>query len=390
MLASNIERCVQAAHAFLLGIQNTTTDLIDNDMLEFIKPRFKSKTNATVNASMQSPLPVGWNTFSVITCPPELDTLFNLNDKDACPNKNMKVSENEKELVNSKLNHEKEFKEVIDVYGIGLQNYKYHIDRCFDFFMLVQSDYYLVKNPIISPDGPYAGTYNRLKACYEAEIFSLFGSDDDLTMAGSPLLLNITENTDNYIKAYTQQISTRSQHYAKKLIVYSNREKSFVPVLFILGLLTRKCVYDRYLGLTDGQACVEFPHFGKMLNIELIVDDAGKPDFKSQHLFFVRIMYDDEFQDVGGLSDDESRIPYEKFKEYVGNNTFADWDVRCGLSENKDKPVSQIGSWVMFMGISNLALFAVVLAAFCSIWKGKRRRASSSEEPIVNHEVNTD
>lgn len=140
---------------------------------------------------------------------------------------------------------------MIDVYGIELSNYQYHINRCFDFFMLVQSDYYLIKTPIISPEGKYASTYNRLKACYEAEIFSMFGTDDDLTMAGSPLLLNITENTDNYIKAYNQQINIRSQHYTKKLIVYSNREKSFVPVLFILGLLTRKCAYDKYYDIAN-------------------------------------------------------------------------------------------------------------------------------------------
>ena len=50
-----------------------------------------------------------------------------------------------------------------------------------------------------------------------------------------------------------------------------------------------------------------------MLNIEMIVDDVGKPEIKSQHLFYVRIQYDDYFHNVSGLADPESRIPYDTF-----------------------------------------------------------------------------
>ena len=390
VVASAATRTISAAASLMQGLHSGTdplrTSQNDPRLFPAFKPRIAQSTWPGV--ATDSPLPPGWNSFTVHSTSEKYDRLLNLNSKDVCPNKNQLISKRLREELNSvnPLAVAQELKRVANFYGIDDKKVNLSdVDTCFYFFSLVQSDYYNRNEPHFSPKRPEtADTYNKIKACYEAYVMSLYGEEKDLAMAGSPLSLNITQHFRTHINESDQfhtQDNSISSRIRRKLYLYSVHEKSILPYLTILKLINRTCINNRFKGVAEQTDCVEFPHSGSNLIFELIFDDKNPKGIKSLDSYYIRASYNGKPKNISGLATSQDfRIPYRDFEAFIDKNSILDWLVRCGI-DPPNELIIKTDQWILFLTISIGILIGVVFVVFFYFWK-----ASSNPDQGVDHQ----
>jgi hypothetical protein len=277
-----------------------------------------------------------------------------------------------------------DLKRVADFYGIEDKKVNISdVDTCFYFFSLIQSDYFNKNDPYFSPKREETKkTYNKVKACYEAYVMSLYGEEKDLAMAGSPLSLNITDHFKNFINNSKQEFKSDRNLKSKirrKLYLYSVHEKSILPYLTILKLINRTCINNRFKEVSDQIECVEFPHSGSNLIFELIYDDQNPKGINSWDSYFIRAKYNDKPQNISGLAiSSDFRIPYKSFEAFIQENSILDWLIRCGINPPNEL-IIKTDKWILFLTISICILVGVVLVVFFYFWK-----ASSNPDQLTD------
>ncbi len=374
VMASAATRTISAAASLMQGLHNGSEELRTNHEDSRLVPNFKPRKTQSVLSTSATPLQAGWNSFTIYSTGDKYDRLLNLNSKDVCPNKNQLISKRLREELNAVNSAAEDLKLVADFYGIVDKRVKLNdVDTCFYFFSLIQSDFFNRNEPHFSPvREDTRKTYNKIKACYEAYVMSLYGEEKDLAMAGSPLSLNITHHFSSFINnsdhVFTRDKSMSSRVH-RKLYLYSVHEKSILPYLTILKLINRTCINNRFKGVSEQTDCVEFPHSGSNLIFELVYDDEHPKGIRSVDSYYIRASYNDQPQNLSGLAiGQDYRIPYRAFEAFIQENSILNWLVRCGIDPPNELKIDT-DQWILFLTISIGILVGVVLVVFFYFWK---------------------
>ena len=380
------QRTIEAAFSVVTGMLNNSASIPVPWNSEKVVPRFKGARQYPKSGGA---LPAGWNIFPIKSTSDEYDTLLNLNSKDVCPNKNQILTEKQTKEINT-YNPEKlrtSLTEIFTFYGISLSGHDLtNTTYCFSAYLLISSDYMNRKDAFYRPEGATAGIWTFVKNCYEAHIMTLYGSDTDLQMAGSPLALallgNITKTLNETIEP-GYKVSTDS---TTRLVLVSAQEKSILPLLRILGLINPDCVNRKYKEGTDNggslyMRCVEFPHPGSALVIELhqALDLPEQQSKKNQSKvlnitnysgFYLKVRYNDEYYDIGDKKHPDKLMPFDYFNKTFVSAINLDWKSDCGIESSTLKPTS-VGSWLLLLATTNVIMALAVLGLFAYLWRSR-------------------
>lgn len=380
------QRTIEAAFSVMTGMLNNSASIPVPWDSEKVIPRFKNAQRYTKNGGA---LPAGWNVFPIKSTSDEYDTLLNLNSKDVCPNKNQILTEKQTKEINL-YNPEKLKSTLTDIfsyYGISLAGHDLtNTTYCFSAYLLIYSDYMNRKDAHYRPDGATSRTWTFVKNCYEAHIMTLYGSDSDLLMAGSPLALallgNITKTLNETIDP-GYKVTTES---TTRLVLVSAQEKSILPLLRILGLIQSDCINRKYKGTNDQGStgytrCVEFPHPGSALIIELhrALDFPEQQSKKNQSKvlnitnyggFYLKVRYNDEYYDIGDKKYPDKLMPFDYFNKTFVSAINLDWKSDCGIEWSTVKPTN-VGSWLLLLATTNVIMALAVLGLFAYLWRSR-------------------
>ena len=386
MVASAAPRSIRSGSAVMLGLFNGAPKLETEAEDPILRPKFASDKNPSISKD-PSALHEGWNSYPMFSTAEKFDRLLNLNSKDVCPNKNQLTSKKLKKTLNDAREVSREIKEIAAFYGVKLHGVDpTDIENCFYYFNLIAYHYYTKENPYFAPTGPRNETYLALKSCYEAYIMTLYGNETDLRMAGSPLALNISDHIDNYITPKKGSPTPKVRLY-----MYSVHEKSLIPLLAIMGLISRTCMNNRYLNIDRDNDCVGFPYSGSNLIIEVLLDDEDTRADSDSSKYLVRVKYNDEYMKVGDSEDQKYfSIPLNSFTQLLKEKSIEDWLVRCGINPPNELKI-ETDKWVLFLIISIAVIAVLTSFIFLYFWRSSTNpdKIEESEEEGETGESDT-
>lgn len=384
------QRTIEAAFSIITGMLNNTASITVPWDSSKLVPRFKNgkRFDQTGRA-----LPYGWASIPIKSTTDESDTLLNLNSKDVCPNKNQVLTDKRTREIN--LYNPDKLREhastVFNFYGISLAGHDLtNTTYCFSAFLLMYTDYMNRRDAYFKPDGP---TWAFLKNCYEAHIMTLYGDDNYLRMAGSPLAIALLGNITKLLNDTIEPPPAKPEpEPPTRMLLVSAQEKSILPLLRILKMIDPDCIYKRYKddvrtihGENSDPKCVEFPHPGSAVIFEL---HKKVPDIPAQETlqapkknnrmlnitnyngFYVRVRYNDVYYGLGSESFPDNLMPFEYFNKTLLKEINVNWETDCGIQLSQRKTTS-LGEWFWLLAVTNGVMALVVVGLFAYLWKSK-------------------
>lgn len=374
--SSKKARTISSAGAFMTGLIQDTRPLELDPADPRIQPKFAT-TKPRVRPAFPTPLPPGKNSFSVYSTNSDKDFLMEINSQNVCPNTNLKSSQIEIDALNQKFKYQAELEEVFRELNLNestLYKKESNMFKCFSLFQYLNAEHYN------DTDAKYPGTeektkkvFNNLKYCYEAYVWALFGEDDDLKLAASPMILNITLALRRLQAGVTSKLAS-TVNEEPKLILYLGHEKTLLPVLYALGLVKRECFYKRF---TNGEAnpdceSVEFPMYGSSIVFEV----WNKTESSS---LLCKVKYNGRHMKIGINQTEEDSYDCSELVEYLEGRVFKKWMELCGIEYIRTIEVKS-EKWLLFLIGSNLLILVFGIIMFCYIWRDNRQTQLSEEE----------